>query len=148
VRALAARIDSEHGGLDVLVNDVWGGERLIEWDVPIWEHDLEQGLRLLRLAVDTYLITSHHVLPLLIRRPGGLLVEMTEGTADYNGRHYRVSAFYDLAKAAVRRPATSSKSRTPDGPPTTAATARRVLGRGTANRTPIDLAAALPRQAN
>jgi NAD(P)-dependent dehydrogenase (short-subunit alcohol dehydrogenase family) len=103
VRALVARIDAEHRRLDVLVNDVWGGELLAEWNVPVWEHDLQRGLRMLRLAVDTHLITSHHALPLLIRRPGGLLVEVTDGTADYNATHYRLSAFYDLAKASVIR---------------------------------------------
>ena len=79
-RALVARIDGEQGRLDVLVNDIWGGEQLVEWDAPIWEHDLDDGLRLLRLAIDTHLITSHFALPLLIRRPGGLVVEMTDGT--------------------------------------------------------------------
>ena len=103
VRDLVARIDAEAGRLDVLVNDIWGGERLFEWDSPLWEHDLGHGLRLLHLAVDTHLITSHHALPLLIRRPGGLVVEMTDGTADYNRVTYRNSAFYDLAKSAVLR---------------------------------------------
>src|SRR5215207_5273673 len=84
VRALVERIDAEQGRLNVLVNDIWGGERLFEWDTPLWEHDLANGLRLLRLAVETHLITSHHALPLLIREPGGLVVEMTDGTADYN----------------------------------------------------------------
>jgi NAD(P)-dependent dehydrogenase (short-subunit alcohol dehydrogenase family) len=103
VAALVRRIDAERGRLDVLVNDIWGGERLFEWNAPLWEHDLENGLRVLRLAVDTHLITSHLALPLLIRRPGGLVVEMTDGTREYNDGHYRVSAFYDLAKAAVLR---------------------------------------------
>lgn len=103
VAALVGRIDAEQGRLDVLVNDVWGGERLFEWDTPVWEHDLDAGLRLLHQAVDTHLITSHHALPLLIRRPGGLVVEMTDGTAEYNAVNYRNSAFYDLAKAAVIR---------------------------------------------
>jgi NAD(P)-dependent dehydrogenase (short-subunit alcohol dehydrogenase family) len=103
VQALVARIDADHGRLDVLVNDVWGGELLFEWDVPLWEHDLAKGLRLLRLAIDTHLITSHHALPLLVRRPGGLVVEMTDGTREYNDGHYRVSAFYDLAKTSVLR---------------------------------------------
>ena len=103
VAALAGRIDAEQGRLDVLVNDVWGGERLFEFDTPVWEHDLAAGLRLLRLALDTHLITSHHALPLLIRRPGGLLVEMTDGTGEYNATRYRNSAFYDLAKNAVVR---------------------------------------------
>ncbi|HSD79335.1 MAG TPA: SDR family oxidoreductase [Solirubrobacteraceae bacterium] len=103
VRALVERIDAEHGRLDVLVNDVWGAEHLFEWRTPLWEHDLERGLRLLRLAIDTHLVTSHHALPLLLRRPGGLVVEVTDGTAAYNADHYRVSLFYDLAKAAVIR---------------------------------------------
>ena len=61
------------------------------------------GLRILRLAIDTHLITSHHLLPLLIDKPGGLLVEVTDGTADYNASRYRISVFYDLAKVAVNR---------------------------------------------
>src|SRR3954451_10727520 len=103
VEALALRIETESGRLDVLVNDIWGGELLFEWNAPLWEHDLDKGLRILRLAVDTHLITSHFMLPLLIRRPGGLVVEMTDGTRDYNATHYRISAFYDLAKTAVLR---------------------------------------------
>jgi NAD(P)-dependent dehydrogenase (short-subunit alcohol dehydrogenase family) len=103
VEALVQRIDAEQGRVDVLVNDIWGGERLFEWDTPLWEHDLENGLRILRLAIDTHLITSHFALPLLVRRPGGLVVEMTDGTREYNAEHYRLSAFYDLAKTAVIR---------------------------------------------
>ncbi len=103
VQALVARIDQEHGRLDVLVNDIWGGEQLFEWNKPVWEHSLERGLRLLRLAVDTHLITNHVALPLLIRHPGGLVIEMTDGTAEYNAENYRVSHFYDLAKASVLR---------------------------------------------
>jgi NAD(P)-dependent dehydrogenase (short-subunit alcohol dehydrogenase family) len=107
VQALAARIDQEQGRLDLLVNDIWGGELLFEWNKSVWEHSLERGLRLLRLSVDTHLITNHIALPLLIRQPGGLVVEMTDGTADYNAQHYRVSHFYDLAKASVLRMAWS-----------------------------------------
>jgi NAD(P)-dependent dehydrogenase (short-subunit alcohol dehydrogenase family) len=103
VEALARRIEAESGRLDVLVNDIWGGELLAEWNKPVWEHDLDKGLRILRLAIDTHLITSHFALPLLIREPGGLLVEMTDGTREYNAEHYRLSAFYDLAKTAVIR---------------------------------------------
>ena len=103
VAALVQRIDSEQGRLDVLVNDIWGGEKLAEWDTPLWEHDLGGGLRMLRLAIDTHLVTSHFALPLLIRRPGGLVVEMTDGTQEYNAEHYRLSAFYDLAKWSVIR---------------------------------------------
>src|SRR5690606_31521214 len=103
VRALVGRIDEEQGRLDLLVNDVWGGELLFEWDVPVWEHDLDKGLRMLRLGVDTHAITSHYALPLLLRRPGGLVVEVTDGTAEYNGANYRNSFFYNLVKTAVLR---------------------------------------------
>jgi NAD(P)-dependent dehydrogenase (short-subunit alcohol dehydrogenase family) len=103
VEALVDRIAREQNRLDVLVNDIWGGERLIEWDTPLWKHSLEKGFRMLRLALDTHLITSHYALPLLLARPGGLVVEMTDGTAEYNATHYRLNAFYDLAKTSVTR---------------------------------------------
>jgi NAD(P)-dependent dehydrogenase (short-subunit alcohol dehydrogenase family) len=107
VARLAARVRDEHGHLHVLVNDIWGGEVLKggppQWNTPVWEHDLDDGLRILRLAIDTHLITSHHLLPLLIERPGGLLVEVTDGTNDYNATSYRISVFYDLAKVSVNR---------------------------------------------
>jgi NAD(P)-dependent dehydrogenase (short-subunit alcohol dehydrogenase family) len=107
VRALVARIDADHGRLDVLVNDIWGGEYLTQWNDPLWEQDLDRGLRLLRLAIDTHIVTSHAALPLLIRKPGGLLVEIGDGTWHYNAGNYRVSFFYDLAKIAVNRMAWS-----------------------------------------
>lgn len=103
VRRLVGRIRTEQGRLDVLVNDIWGGEKLFEWNKPVWDHDLANGLRMLRLGIDTHLITAHLALPLLIERPGGLLVEVTDGTAGYNADHYRLSPFYDLAKVAVIR---------------------------------------------
>jgi NAD(P)-dependent dehydrogenase (short-subunit alcohol dehydrogenase family) len=103
VERLVSRIRAEQGRLDVLVNDIWGGETLKEWDKPVWEHNLQNGLRLLTLAVHTHLITAHYALPLLIERPGGLLVEVTDGTAEYNAEHYRINPFYDLAKVAVIR---------------------------------------------
>ena len=103
VRKLVDRIRAEQGRLSVLVNDVWGGENLKEWNKPVWEHDLQNGLRLLTLGVHTHLITAHVALPLLIERPGGLLVEVTDGTAEYNAEHYRINPFYDLAKVAVTR---------------------------------------------
>lgn len=103
VQALVGRIEREQGRLDVLVNDIWGGEHLFAWDRPLWEHSLDDGLRLLRLGIETHIITSHCALPLLIRRPGGLVVEITDGTAEYNAGHYRISFFYDLAKTAVLR---------------------------------------------
>jgi NAD(P)-dependent dehydrogenase (short-subunit alcohol dehydrogenase family) len=103
VHALTARVEREHGRLDILVNDVWGADFLIEWNVPVWVHSLAAGLRMLRLAIDTHIITSHFALPLLIKQPGGLVVEMTDGTADYNNGNYRLSLFYDLAKTSVIR---------------------------------------------
>ncbi len=103
VGALIARIDGEQGRLDVLVNDIWGAERLFEWDTPLWEHDLDRRFLLLRRAIDPHIITSYHALPLLLRRPDGLVVEVTDGTAAYNATRYRVSLFYDLAKASVIR---------------------------------------------
>jgi NAD(P)-dependent dehydrogenase (short-subunit alcohol dehydrogenase family) len=107
VAQLADSLRKEYGHIDVLVNDIWGAEVLkgppSEWEKPIWEVDLEKGLRTLRLAIDTHLVTSHYLLPLLIAKPGGLLVEVTDGTTEYNASHYRISVFYDLAKVAVNR---------------------------------------------
>jgi NAD(P)-dependent dehydrogenase (short-subunit alcohol dehydrogenase family) len=102
VRALVTRIEGEQGGLHVLVNDIWGATRM-EWNKTVWESDLDYGLRTLRLGVDTHAITSHFAIPLLIKTPGGLVVEVTDGTDEYNASNYRVSFFYDLAKAAVNR---------------------------------------------
>jgi NAD(P)-dependent dehydrogenase (short-subunit alcohol dehydrogenase family) len=107
VQRLAERVRAEHGHVDVLVNNVWGAERLkggpADWNTPIWRHDLGTGLRILRLGVETHLVTSHYLLPLLIDQPGGLVVEVTDGTAAYNASRYRISVFYDLAKVAVNR---------------------------------------------
>lgn len=103
VRDLVARIRKEQGRLDILVNDIWGGEKLFEWNKPVWDHNLDNGLRMLRLSIDTHLITAHHALPLMIEKPGGLLVEVTDGTAEYNAVNYRLSPFYDLCKSAVLR---------------------------------------------
>ena len=114
VKGLAERLQSQFGKIDILVNDIWGGEILkggpAEWDTPVWELDLDDGLRILRLAIDTHIITSKYLLPLLIspqnsnERPAiGLLVEVTDGTTEYNAAHYRISVYYDLAKTAVNR---------------------------------------------
>jgi NAD(P)-dependent dehydrogenase (short-subunit alcohol dehydrogenase family) len=103
VRALVERIEREQGRLDVLVNDVWGAEKMITWERKMWAQDLDKGLRTLRLAIDTHIVTSHFALPLLTRQPGGLVVEVTDGTAAYNSDNYRVSFFYDLAKVSVNR---------------------------------------------
>jgi NAD(P)-dependent dehydrogenase (short-subunit alcohol dehydrogenase family) len=102
VRALVTRIEAEQGSLHVLVNDIFGATTM-EWNKSVWESSLDIGLRTLRLGVETHAITCHFALPLLIKTPGGLVVEVTDGTAEYNETHYRVSFFYDLVKASNLR---------------------------------------------
>ncbi|MFE5834606.1 SDR family oxidoreductase [Streptomyces sp. NPDC056488] len=105
VAALIDRIDRERGRLDVLVNDIWGGEHLVVAGLgrKIWEVDLADGLRMLELGVKSHLITSAAAAPLLTRNPGGLLVEVTDGTQEYNATRYRENVYYDLAKNAPIR---------------------------------------------
>lgn len=103
VKALVDRIEAEQGALHILVNDIWGQYGEPDWDKTVWESSLESGLRLFRRGVETHAITSHFALPLLIKTPGGLVVEMTDGTDEYNATNYRVSFFYDVAKGAVSR---------------------------------------------
>jgi len=103
VKGLIDRIGQEQGRLDILVNDIWGGEKLVEWNQPVWEHSLEKGLRMVRLAIDTHLITNHYALPLLVKNKNGLVVEMTDGTAEYNQKNYRAPLFYDHTKNAIIR---------------------------------------------
>lgn len=97
VRAVAERIDADHGRLDLLVNDLWGGEHLVVFGKKMWETDLDQGLRMLDLGVRSHIVTSWFLVPLVIRNPGGLIVEITDGTARTN-RRFRENFFYDLAK--------------------------------------------------
>ncbi len=100
VASLVARIDAEQDGrLDLLVNDIWGGDQLTTWDAPFWEHDLRNGLRIQELGLHTHIVTSWHAAPLMVARGGGLIVEMTDGVSP----EYRGSLFYDLAKASVIR---------------------------------------------
>ncbi len=104
VAGLIARIEADRGRLDVLVNDIFGGDRYAQWHTPMWDHDLAGGLRMLRMGVDTHLITAHAALPLLLRGDRGLLVEMTDGTAQVNASYREVVGFfYDLVKANVGR---------------------------------------------
>jgi NAD(P)-dependent dehydrogenase (short-subunit alcohol dehydrogenase family) len=102
VAALVERIAHDHGALHVLVNNIWGATTM-EWNATVWESTLDIGLHTLRLAIDTHAITSHFAIPLLIETPGGLVIEVTDGTQEYNATNYRVSFFYDLAKAANLR---------------------------------------------
>lgn len=100
VTRLVRQIESDNDGrIDVLVNDVWGGDPFTVWDKPFWEQDLEVGLAMLDNAVKSHLITSHAVVPLMVRRGRGLVIEITDGVTD----NWRGSFFYDLAKAAVNR---------------------------------------------
>ena len=107
VKQLADHIRERYGHIDVLVNDIWGAEKLKGgpdvWTTPLWKFDLDKGLRILRLGIDTHLITSHYLVPLLIKQPGGLVVEVTDGTTEYNSSRVRLSVFYDLAKISVNR---------------------------------------------
>jgi NAD(P)-dependent dehydrogenase (short-subunit alcohol dehydrogenase family) len=104
VRALIARIEEEQGHLDLVVNDMFGGERYSEWDKPLWEHDLRGGLRMLRMGVETHIVTATIALPLLLRDGGGLLVEVTDGTTAFNANPREgVGFYYDLVKANVDR---------------------------------------------
>jgi NAD(P)-dependent dehydrogenase (short-subunit alcohol dehydrogenase family) len=102
VQALVAQVEREQSHLDILVNDI-GAEYLVEFNKPVWELSLERGLRMMRLAIDTHIITSHFALPLLIQKSGGLVIEITDGTAEYNNKNYRHSLFYDLAKTSIVR---------------------------------------------
>src|SRR5690606_37843534 len=97
VVALCERIARESGRLDILVNDVWGGDALIEWGRPFWETTMENARVLLERAVFSHLLTSRHALPLLLRSERGLLVEITDG--DNFG--YRGNLLYDLVKMSV-----------------------------------------------
>ncbi len=104
VSDLIGRIESAHGRLDVLVNDIFGGDRYAEFESKLWEHDLDGGLRMLRMGIDTHLITAAKALPLMLRQPGGLIIEMTDGTSEYNKKFRTgVGFYYDLVKAAVER---------------------------------------------
>ncbi len=107
VKQLASHIGDAYGHIDVLVNDIWGAEKLKgspgDWNTPLWEFDLNKGLRILRLAIDTHLITSHFLVPLLITKPGGVVIEVTDGTNEYNATRKRLSVYYDLAKVSVNR---------------------------------------------
>ena len=98
VEQLFARIGKEQGKLNILVNDVWGGDELTEWK-PFGESSLDKGLLMLERAVHSHIITSHYAAPLLMKTKGGLIVEITDG----NHYGYRGTFYYDLVKTSVIR---------------------------------------------
>jgi NAD(P)-dependent dehydrogenase (short-subunit alcohol dehydrogenase family) len=99
VKALFARIKRRHKGLDILVNDIWGGDALTQWGTPFWELDLDKGFEMIERAVFSHVITSRYGLPLILPRAKGLVVEITDGnTGDYRG-----AFFYDFVKTSVIR---------------------------------------------
>jgi NAD(P)-dependent dehydrogenase (short-subunit alcohol dehydrogenase family) len=100
VRRLVERIRSDHERLDILVNDVWGGDPFVDWDKPLWEHPLDATLGVLRNGVETHLITSHFAIPLMLESSDGLLVEVGDGKGDVP---YRANMPYDLVKTSVVR---------------------------------------------
>lgn len=99
VKTLFDQVQAEQGGLDILVNDIWGGEDFESWGKPFWELDVRQGLRIFEVAVHTHIITAKYGAPLLIGRGGGVIVEITDG----DGIYYRGSFYYDLVKMSVIR---------------------------------------------
>lgn len=104
VRSLLDRVRSDHGRLDVLVNDIFGGDRYAQWDKTLWEHDLPGGLQMLRMGIETHVITSAVALPLMLTSGPGLLVEMTDGTRAVNSEvRPGVGFYYDFVKASVDR---------------------------------------------
>jgi len=119
VRGLVDRIRAEHGRLDALVNDIFGGDRYAQWSTPLWEHDLTGGLRMLRMGVDTHIITSVAALPLMLETGPGLLVEMNDGPSAVNAEvRADVGFYYDFVKASVDRLVKSLTAELADHPVT------------------------------
>jgi len=124
VAGLVATVEREQGRLDVLVNDIFGGDRYMQWDKPLWEHDWAGGLRMLQMGVHTHLITSRAAIPLMLRTAAthgtrGLVVEMTDGTSQANAEFRRnVGFYYDLVKANVERIVTGLTAELEDHPVT------------------------------
>lgn len=96
---LFERVKGEFGRLDILVNDIWGGEQLSEWGKPFWELNWTNGRTMLERAIHTHIITARHGVPLMVERNQGLIVEVTDG--DHMG--YRGNLFYDLSKMGAIR---------------------------------------------
>ena len=98
VKALCERIRREQGHLDILVNDIWGGESL-PLGPAFWTQSPTEGWRMMERGVFTHLMTSRHAVPLMLRRKRALVVEVTDG----NAFGYRGNLWYDLAKMSVIR---------------------------------------------
>ena len=96
---LFERVRADHGRLDVLINDIWGGDAQTEWGKPFWELDVRTGFEVMERAIHTHIITSRHGVPLMLDGDGGLVVELTDG-AFYG---YRGQLFYDLCKLSTIR---------------------------------------------
>jgi NAD(P)-dependent dehydrogenase (short-subunit alcohol dehydrogenase family) len=120
VRGLIDRVRHDHRRLDVLINDIFGGDRYAQWDKPLWEHDLNGGLRMLRMGVETHIVTSAIALPLMLETGPGLLVEMTDGTSAVNADvRAGVGFYYDFVKASVDRLVKNFAAELADHPVTT-----------------------------
>lgn len=94
VICLFDQVKKEQGRLDILVNDVWGGDPFTEWGKPVGEHDLHKGLQIQKQAVQSHIITAHYSIPLFRENKGGLIIEITDGV-DYKPRG---NFYYSLAK--------------------------------------------------
>jgi NAD(P)-dependent dehydrogenase (short-subunit alcohol dehydrogenase family) len=99
VKKLVSTIKRRHQGLDILVNDVWGGDPLTQFGKGFWSANLDNGLQMLKQAIHSHIITAHFAAPLMFGRPGAIIFEITDGDAFY----YRGNLFYDLVKISVIR---------------------------------------------
>jgi NAD(P)-dependent dehydrogenase (short-subunit alcohol dehydrogenase family) len=96
---LAARIRSEAGRLDVLVNSIWGGDPLVDWGRRFWEIDLARVRGFIDQTFISHLITCRHLGPLMVEADRGLIVEVIDG--HFEG--YRGHILYDHVKASLAR---------------------------------------------
>ncbi|HLL05363.1 MAG TPA: SDR family oxidoreductase [Myxococcaceae bacterium] len=99
VAALCEQLKREQGRLDVLVNDVWGGDALTEFGQPFWKLAPDKGRLMLERGIFSHILTSRYAVPLMLERDRGLIVEITDG--DSFG--YRGNLYYDLVKLSVIR---------------------------------------------